>query len=88
MQDLTDAIDVGIGFGVHQTRITVARIAAHAFGFEWRGLVALQPERDGKCMDAQFTHGVFDGLHARLIGERGKGYFLEWNGSVGSKELP
>src|SRR6185437_6659759 len=31
--------------------------------------VALQPERDRKCMDSQFAHGVFNRLHAWLIGE-------------------
>ena len=89
MHDLPDAVDIRIGFGVDQAWVAIAGIAADAFRGERVGLIALEAERNGKGVDAELANSFLDRLHPRFVGEGGdKDTFLEWNGSVGSKEEP
>ena len=71
MHDLPDAIDVGIGLGVDEAGYpsqVSQRTHLEASGV---GFVALQPERDGKGMDAELAHGVFDGCMRGSLGSAG-----------------
>ena len=75
MHNLANTVDVGVGFGVDEAGVAVAAVAANAFGFEGVGGVALETEGYRKGVVTEFFDVVVDGLHARLVGERG-----EWVG--------
>jgi hypothetical protein len=83
MHDLADAVDVGVGFGVDETGIAVAGVAAHALRGKRVGFVALEAERNGKGVDAELADVVFDALHARLVGEGRIGIGLGMEGLGG-----
>ena len=69
VKDLPNAIDVRIRLGVDEAGIAIAGVATDAFGCERVGLIALEPERHGKGVDAKLAHIVFDRLHAGLVRE-------------------
>src|ERR1700677_871862 len=56
---------------MNQARVAVAGIAADTLRSQRVSLVTFKTKRDGKGMDAELTHVVFDGLHARLVAKRG-----------------
>jgi hypothetical protein len=89
MHDLTYAVDVGVGFGVDETGITIASIATDAFGFEGVSGVALEAERNGEGTIAELFDVVVDGLHARFAGERGEWIRLGVEGlsRIGAAEI-
>ena len=67
VHDLADAVDVGVRLGMNEAGVPIAGIAAHALGSKRVGLIALQPERNGKRVDAELADIVLDALHARFI---------------------
>ncbi len=69
MHDLADAVDVGVGFGVDETGVAVAGVAADALGFDGIVGVALETKWNGEGVDAEVFDGRFDLGHARLVGE-------------------
>jgi len=83
MHDL-DAIDVGVRFGVDEAGVAVAGVATDAFGFEGVGGVAFEAERNGEGVVAEFFYIIVDRRMRGSLGSAGKGYGLEWKGSVGS----
>ena len=52
---------------MNEAGVPIAGIAAHALGSKRVGLIALQPERNGKRVDAELADIVLDALHARFI---------------------
>jgi len=67
VENLPDAVDVGIRFGVDQARVAVAGVASHTFGLEWSGFFDFQPERNRERVDSQSANIVLNDLHAWLI---------------------
>jgi hypothetical protein len=89
VHDLADAVDVGVGFGVNETGVAVAGVAADAFGFDRIGGIALEAERDGERVVAEFLDVVVDGLHAGFAGECRKriGLGMERFGGIGTAQI-
>jgi len=69
VHDLADAVDVGVGFCVHEAGVAVARVAADASALQGIPLVPLQAERARKGPEAELPQIVLDLLHARLVGD-------------------
>ena len=84
MHDLPDAVDVGIGLGVNEAGIAVAGITADAFRGKGIGFVAFKSKGNRECVDTQLANVIFDGLHARLVGECWIGIFpgMKWLGGI------
>ena len=83
MQDLANAVDVGVGFGVDEARVAVAGVAADAFAGDGVEGVALEAEGDGEGVDAELADVGFDGGHAGFAGEGGVGIGLGVEGLGG-----
>ena len=89
MHDLTDAIDVRVGFGVDETGVAIAGVATDALGFQGVGGIALETQGHGEGVVAKFFYVVVDGLHAGFAGERGEwvGLGVEGLRRVGTAEI-
>src|ERR1700722_12931431 len=89
MHDLTDAVNVGVGFCVNKARIAVACVAADALRCDRIRGVSLQTKWDGKWMVAEFPDVVLNLLHAGLVGQCWKriGFGVKWLGEVRAAEV-
>ncbi len=83
VQNLPDAVDVGVGFGVDEAGIAVAGVAADALGGEGVGFVALEAKRDGEGVYTELADAGFDFSHARFVFKGGIGIVLGVEGLGG-----
>ena len=69
VQNLPDAVDVGVRLGVDEAGVAVAGVAANAFACFGVRFISFQAERDGEGVDAELADVRLDGGHAGFVGQ-------------------
>jgi len=69
MHDLTNAVDIRVGFGMDQARIAITGIASDSLRSQRISFIELESQRYRKSVNAETAHVLLNGLHARFVAE-------------------